>query len=93
MTSSITLLSHFRRVRQRQPPASGLPLGLLPEIWIEMRSGFLDHDDFGLDQSKIIVIESQSLKRDAGGGWKRPLSAERRASQAEGTECLWQTRS
>jgi len=53
----------------------------------------LDHDDFGLDQSKIIVIESQSLKRDAGGGWKRPLSAERRASQAEGTECLWQTRS
>jgi hypothetical protein len=41
MISSITLLSHFRRVRQRQPPASGLPLGLLPEIWIEMRSGFL----------------------------------------------------
>src|ERR1019366_4519179 len=27
----------------------------------------LDHDDFGLNQSKIIVIDSKSLERDAGG--------------------------
>jgi hypothetical protein len=28
----------------------------------------LDHDDFGLSQSKIInVIDSKSLERDAGG--------------------------
>jgi hypothetical protein len=32
------------------------------------RQGFaLDHDDFGFIQSKIIVIESKSLQRDAGG--------------------------
>jgi hypothetical protein len=58
-----------------------------------MRFGFLDHDDFELNQSKIIVVESPSLKWDAGGGWKRPLSAERCASHADGTECPWQTRS
>jgi len=58
-----------------------------------MRFGFLDHDHFDMNQSKIIVIESQSLKRDAGGAWKRPLFFERRASRAEGTECPWQTRS
>jgi hypothetical protein len=31
----------------------------------------LDHDDFGLNQSKIIVIDSKSLERDAGG---KPVS-------------------
>jgi hypothetical protein len=32
------------------------------------RQGFaLDHDDFGFIQSKIIVIESKSSQRDAGG--------------------------
>jgi len=27
----------------------------LPEVWIKMRFGFLDHDHFELNQSKIIV--------------------------------------
>jgi hypothetical protein len=32
----------------------------------------LDHDDFGLNQSKIMnVIDSKSLERDAGG---KPVS-------------------
>jgi hypothetical protein len=28
---------------------------------------WLDHDDFGLNQSKVIVIDSKSLARNAGG--------------------------
>ncbi len=32
------------------------------------RPAFLDHDDFGLNQSKIMnVIDSNNLERDAGG--------------------------
>jgi hypothetical protein len=27
----------------------------------------LEHDDFGLNQSKVIVIDSKGLGRDAGG--------------------------
>jgi hypothetical protein len=29
------------------------------------RDHALDHDDFGLNQSKIIVIDSKDLERDA----------------------------
>jgi hypothetical protein len=37
-----------------------------------MRRPALDHDDFGLNQSKIMnVIDSKSLERDAGG---KPVS-------------------
>ncbi|MBN8958165.1 MAG: hypothetical protein J0H17_16600, partial [Rhizobiales bacterium] len=29
--------------------------------------GMLDHDDFGSNRSKVIVIDSNILERDAGG--------------------------
>ena len=52
---------------ERSEPRSSR-LGLRPNLWLALRGpalrGALDHDDFGLNQSKIIVIEGNDLEHD-----------------------------
>ncbi|MGP0060136.1 MAG: hypothetical protein ACLPID_12705 [Beijerinckiaceae bacterium] len=57
--------SQGRRLRPIEPACmpifpSMLPLGQWRRHFISL----LDHDDFGLNQSKIIVIDSKGLERD-----------------------------
>ncbi|MDQ6867606.1 MAG: hypothetical protein M3178_04090 [Pseudomonadota bacterium] len=54
-----------------KPAGARLSIRLIRAVPLA-RSAALDHDDFGLNQSKIMnVIDSKSLERDAGG---KPVS-------------------
>jgi hypothetical protein len=59
-----------RNVRAVQNGHAGVPEHENYSVHVETLP--IDHDDFGLNQSKIMnVIDSKSLERDAGG---KPVS-------------------